>query len=296
MIGILLNPNAGKGKPVKFKERVKSVVNSLGYTPLFKCTKFRGHEKEVIEEFIGKKIKKIIIMGGDGTINESLRALIGKSTEILPLPMGSGDDYIRSIYGTTDIEVILNKLKKDEWKTFPVGEVKAGNEKYYFINGLGIGFDADVLVKMKKFRFKYLNGPMQYLMSIISTIFFYKANEITFISGDTVDKRKILLLTIGLGKFLGGGFMLLPRANPLKRKFDASIVNEVNKLIFFRLLPSAKNGNHLTSRYVKYIEGIESLIIKSKELIKFHLDGELMPVKYREIEVSIKNEGVKIIV
>lgn len=86
--------------------------------------------------------------------------------------MGSGDDYIRSIYGTTDIEVILNKLKKDEWKTFPVGEVKAGNEKYYFINGLGIGFDADVLVKMKNFRFKYLNGPMQYLMSIISTIFF----------------------------------------------------------------------------------------------------------------------------
>ncbi|NIA23598.1 MAG: hypothetical protein GWP03_05525 [Proteobacteria bacterium] len=294
MIGVLLNPNAGKGKPVKFKDKVKSIVVKLGYTPLFKCTKFRGHEKEIIEEFIEKGVKTIIIMGGDGTINESLRALIGKSTKILPLPMGSGDDYIRSIYGTTDIQTILNKLGKNEWETFPVGEVKAGNEKFYFINGMGIGFDAEVLVNMEKFPF--LKGPLQYLMSIISTIFFYKASEISFVSGDTVDKRRILLVTIGLGKFLGGGFMLLPKANPLKWKFDTSIVDEVNKLIFFRLLPSAKNGNHLTSKYVKYIEGLKSLVIRSKKMIKFHLDGELMPVKYREIEVSIKNEGVRIVI
>ncbi len=294
MVGVLLNPYAGKGKPLRFKDFVRSVINNAGYTPVFKCTKYRGHEKSIVKEFIERGVKTIIVMGGDGTINESLKSLVGQSVNILPLPMGSGDDYVRSIYGTNDIKTIIGKLSTGKAKLFPIGEVKAGKDIYYFINGLGIGFDAAVLVNMKKFPF--LKGPLQYLASIISTIFFYTATEISFGIEDVVDKRKILLATIGLGKFLGGGFMLLPKADPLKHKFDASIINEVNKIIFFRLLPEAKNGNHITSKYVKYIEGIKSLVISSEKIIKFHLDGELMPVKYNELEVSIKKEGVRIIV
>jgi YegS/Rv2252/BmrU family lipid kinase len=295
MIGVLINPVAGKGKPLKYLDKVVSYIKSKGFKSKLVYTKFRGHENEIVEKFIDEGIDKIIIMGGDGTINESLQKLFKHNVAILPLPLGTGDDYIKSVYETSNIYEILSKIGTGRTEKFPVGIVDVESDRFYFINGLGIGFDADVIHNINKIPF--LKGHSLYLASIILSIFFFHAMEIRFnIDGLIKKRKKTLVTTIGLGKYLGGGMMMLPKIKSPSNHFDTSIIEEVNKFVFFKMLPLVPKGKHIQSSFVDYIKNVKSVVIESDKFIRFHLDGELMPYKYKKLDVSIVNNGVNIII
>lgn len=62
------------------------------------------------------------------------------------------------------------------------------------------------------------------------------------------------------------------------------------------MLPLVPKGKHIQSSFVDYIKNVKSVVIESDKFIKFHLDGELMPYKYKKLDVSIVNNGVNIII
>jgi len=91
----IVNPVAGKGLALRSIPRIKEycATHSLKCTILE--TKFKGHATALAREFFSTSYDGIIAAGGDGTVREVASALIGSSTPLGILPLGSGNDLSR---------------------------------------------------------------------------------------------------------------------------------------------------------------------------------------------------------
>jgi len=101
---VIVNPNAGKGKGKKDWEKISGLLKKEGFSfePVF--TKQRHHAIELSRENIEKGYRKIIVVGGDGTLNEVLNGIFQqdrfKTTDITMgvITVGLGNDWGR-MYG-----------------------------------------------------------------------------------------------------------------------------------------------------------------------------------------------------
>jgi len=157
--------------------------------------------------------------------------------------------------------------------------------KRYFINGMGIGFDSEVLKNMKKI--KLLKGDFLYTAAVIMTFFKFKGLKlkVTLNKIKKTLEKHFLLFNVGNGQYLGGGFRLFPRAKLTDHLMDISMVTPVGVLEFFGSLLKAFKGTHIYRKEVSYLKDSEILIESDNPLV-LQVDGELIEgVKWLKLKV-----------
>ena len=108
----IVNPIAGNGFAKKYESTVEEMIKKFGVDADVVYTEFSGHATELSELAALKGYKYIIGVGGDGTINEISRPLIGNKDVIVGIiPAGTGNDFIQ-ILG------FPNRFDDSHWKTF----------------------------------------------------------------------------------------------------------------------------------------------------------------------------------
>ncbi|MFO0045302.1 MAG: diacylglycerol/lipid kinase family protein, partial [Armatimonadota bacterium] len=83
--------------------------------------------------------------GGDGTIGEVANGLIGTNTPLGVLPMGTGNDFARTIGINTDLALAFQTLFHGTAKPVDLGKIENGG---YFLNIAGCGYDAEVAARI----------------------------------------------------------------------------------------------------------------------------------------------------
>ena len=295
MDAVIANPRAGRGRVQKKLSEVEAILRSLGLQYKLYITEKPGQATEYSKEILDSgKFDRIIILGGDGTINEVIQPLVGSDLPILPIPLGTGNDFVKFFYPFMKYDSLLaKKAFCDSIKAIDVGVVQSGNIKRFFVNGMGIGFDAEVLNTMKKIRF--LRGDFLYTTAVIWTFLNFAGfqisaeikGEVGFVSG------RYLLFNIGNGRYLGGGFKLFPGAQIDDGLLDISIIESVSPTKFFTNFYKAFKGKHITLKEVHYFRGCE-LRIFSKNPLNIQVDGELIS-GLKEITVSVKRHALRVI-
>lgn len=269
-----MNPTAGGGFGKTILPDLEKQLSSRSLDAEIVLTEKHDHAIELSRQSLDKGCSHIIAVGGDGTMNEVARPLIGKNQVTTGLiPAGTGNDF-NQILGFPDrFEAVhwdiffdQNSIKMD------VGEVNG----LYFLNGMGLGFDAQVAAEnyVEPGEVAKGHGKGKYLWHIIKTLLFYKEGRVSILSGEKEQESDCFINTISVGRRFAGSFLLTPKAIANDGLLDVCMIRKLNLLQRFKILSMVPKGTHIHDGKVDYYQ-TDKLTIDFGKKVPFHLDGEL---------------------
>ena len=263
MIEIIVNSRSKKSLVELEKIERDLKRKKLGYKVL--KTSKNKNASDLMNEICGDEL---IVIGGDGTINEVVNNYHGK--EFIYLAYGSGNDLARSI----KFDKIVKISKLLDSKKFIEYDVGVVNDRK-FCSGFDIGFNADIIKRANGSKLKKYLGKYIYLLQGVIGILMlkkYKA-KISWDDGEIMTNR-LYLLNAMIQPYEGGGIKFAPTATGQDGKLHIMIMENMSltTFIYNYLCLLLKQYNKL--KKVQYIK-TNKLIIKTNQEY-FQIDGELV--------------------
>lgn len=308
MYHIIINPASRSGKGMKiWKEQVEPALRRDGadYRPYF--SEKAGDVARIAEDILshaGDTPVTMVILGGDGTVNEAIRGIDDPSKVVLGyIPTGSSNDLARDLNIPVDPTAALDLiLHSGTVCSMDLGTVTyPDGMKRRFAVSCGIGFDAAVCEealrsRMKKVLNKVGLGKLTYLIIALKQLLSAKAISGKIILDDDstpVEIGNILFTACMIHRFEGGGFMFSPDADATDGVMDLCAVGDISKALVIIALPTAFKGKHY--RY----DGItpyraKKVTIEVSSPLWVHTDGEVTR-KSKSITVTCEQNALHII-
>jgi diacylglycerol kinase (ATP) len=284
----IVNPKAARGKGVKVGNTIDILCRSRNLDYDLEYTTHPHHATEIADR-AGMKFECIVAIGGDGTINEVVNGIIGKKVKLGIIPIGSGNDYVKVLNIPTLPQQAFACLIGQKTRVVDVG--KAGN--VYFANGLGIGFDAWVVITSQKVT--KLRGSAIYFYSVLRTMYSYQSPWMRLNYNNTIIEDKMFMITVGNGVSLGGGFKLTPFAKLDDGLFDLNIVTDLSKIEIVQNLIGVYSGKHIHMPQVR-TDRTSEILIESDQDLAAHVDGELIRTPTQSLHVLLLPKALEVIV
>lgn len=301
--GIIVNPYSGKRRIRK--DWIK-IYRKLKHAEIhFTCqlTEYEGHAIELARNYISQGFKNIIIVGGDGTINEVVNGIMmsGVNTQdvsIAIIPYGTGNDWARywnlNNKGKNIVEVLYNRARK----LVDIGKIEFENngktEIRYFINGAGFGFDAEVCQRTAKLKKIYGGHSWIYVLALAISLISYKVTNMK-IKGDMDNyDENIFSISVGNGCFSGGGLCQTPSAKPFDGIFHSTVIRQFALKDIPSMLRSLFS-NCLDSHERCYSMETQNIHVVLSKLVYVETDGVLLP-KVHKYKISIIPSAINMIV
>ena len=263
MIEIIVNSRSKKSL-IELK-KIERVLNEKKLPYRVLKTSKNTNANDLMNEIHGGEL---IVIGGDGTINEVINNYHGE--EIIYLAYGSGNDLARSIEFKKDIE-ISRLLESKRFIEYDVGVV---NDRK-FCSGFDIGFNADIIKRANGSKLKKYIGKYIYLLQGVIGILMlkkYKA-KISWDSGE-ITTDKLYLLNAMIQPYEGGGIKFAPNATGQDGKLHIMIMENMSLATFVYNYLCLLLKKHNKMRKVKQIT-TDRLAIKTNQRY-FQIDGELI--------------------
>lgn len=318
---IVVNPNSASGLTGKNWDNLHLMIKRLfGDNSEIAFTEKSGDGTNLTRNFIKKGYKKIVAIGGDGTINEvangffeeDIRIHGGGSSEynnkdndsfltqavfkpvnsaavMAVFPCGTRNVLVKSLDLPADFAECCLNFETYKLQKVDVISVKATNIENHsktamriYLNAAEIGIGAEVIDKAKKVRSVVNNRLISTVTGLVTTVPTYESSlcEISIDDGHESILTKMTMGVVANGKFLGGGFKAAPEANVLDGLLDVVILKESSSLEMVENFLNIKDGNYTNEGDVFYRQA-KKVSIKSKE--------------NRDITVTIDGEPIGIL-
>jgi diacylglycerol kinase (ATP) len=282
MVWFVMNLKSGTTTPAK-KNKIKQFISKLPDCELI-FTEYVGHATEIAQKAVIEGIDKVVAIGGDGTVNEVGKGLIGSKTALGIVPIGSGNGLARHLKIPLKIEKAIQFAVSQ-----PVVEIDVCflNEIPFFCTA-GVGFDAEVANEFAK---QESRGLKTYAKMALKSFRTFKPESYNF---DTEEDKTAFAITFANATQYGNNAMISP-----KSKIDDGLIEMVvlkpfpfgaAPIIGVRLF----RGTLPNSRYIEMESGV-AFSLKSKNNFLIHYDGEPLQLNTNEIKVSIKKQSLNVI-
>lgn len=288
MYYFIVNPKSSSGKGILYWHIVKRELESRKIAYAAYITRYEGHAISLARQICRSNdgIKNIIVLGGDGTVNEVINGIDDFSQVLLGyIPAGSSNDLAKSLNISKDPVMALgNILKPARFKYLDLGEItykhaELGRRK--FACSSGIGYDADVCARVQKSPWKIrLNriraGKFVYLaIAIKQLLAAERCNATVILDGIRKESyKKVLLISSMIHKYEGGGLAMAPHADPCDGKLSITLVHGMSRLRSLILLPTLLTGKHINFRGVEALK-CSQIEIRMDNSSCIHTDGEV---------------------
>jgi diacylglycerol kinase (ATP) len=269
----IINPVAGNGFAPSLGEKLKEMISRHNLDAELVYTAKKGHASALSKQYADNGYTYIIGVGGDGTINEIATPLICRNDIITGLiPGGTGNDFIQ-------ITGFPSRFEEKDWEMFfktnvMTLDVGQCNGKI-FLNGMGLGFDAQVAAEnytepgeVKR------GGKNKYLWHILKTLLFFSEKKMTIHSGGNMSVTDCFINTVSIGRRFAGGFFLTPKAIANDGLLDVCSIKRLSLFQRLRILLMVPKGTHIYDKKVNYFQ-TEKLVLEFDDKVPFHVDGEL---------------------
>jgi len=266
---VIVNPTAGKGKHLDRLEQIKSefIQRSTSYD-LYFTTENRKADLLTNSIIKDKDYTDLMIVGGDGTINEAINGIRNKQPTVSVISFGTGNDTIKHIQSRFDFNSQIETAFNGNIKKIDVGECNGR----LFLNGVGIGFDGKVVEKMAA-KGKKFQGYYSYLAEVLRILLTYREREISATFNDYTINDEVLLMTIAKGTTFGGGFKINPYALNDDGLLDICFVGKVPSWTRINYVLKMKDGGHRKLKAVSFYKSKEVTVEENPALVA-HMDGE----------------------
>ena len=296
---LIVNTTAGRGHAGRVLPRVENCLGHCGVHYDLVRTEAPGQAIDLAREAVLAGYERVVAMGGDGTTNEVTNGLLlaaeeGYRAVLGVIPAGSGNDFAYAVGIPTDLKEACQRLAEGRERTVDVACVTVDGQSRVFDYGVGIGYDADVLLETRKM--KSLRGFIMYLWAALRVL--ATNDKWPYPMRITVDEKPlphqaVTLITIANGPRAGGGFLLAPDAKPDDGLLDVCVADPLGRLGILYLLPHAMRGTHKDKEPVTILRG-RHVLIEGKRGLPGHIDGEVLCTEGYRLEFEILPGQLKV--
>lgn len=248
---------------------------------------------------VDKHYDVICAAGGDGTLNQVVNGMLAgnENNSKLPvlglIPLGSGNDFARTVNIKPEASLIRNLLAAHKPKPVDVGRItftgEADTPGCYFINIADVGMGPEV-VKHVLASGRAFGSLIAYYAAIIKTFFTYRPEEITLQTPLWKWNGCIRSVAVANGRFFGNGLGIAPDASVDDGRFSCFIAGKVSVLDFIIQNGRLRSGKRAIHDEIEYREASEVMITALQKL-PVEADGELvgnLPVKIEMLPGRLK--------
>jgi YegS/Rv2252/BmrU family lipid kinase len=305
MYYFIVNEMGGSGRSHELWKKIKNRLDDSGIDYSFYITKYKGHAEKIagmVSEYDDDDIS-IIVVGGDGTINEVLNGISDFSrVKFGVIPTGSGNDFINGLGFDTDSDEALNRIiESTETRLIDIGQVQGDDlAPRCFGISCGIGMDAIVCKNaddsgLKKFLNKIHKGDLTYKLMTVITLFSmeYMKATVSFDGREKYFKKLIFLSGMNMPAE-GGGVPMRPDADSSDGIISFLAADSIGRTNAFFKLPKLVAGKHNKARGF-YFDSGSDIKIKTERPAVLHLDGEYYG-DVSDVHIKCLNKVLKIIV
>ncbi len=297
---VIVNPNAGRKKGEKDWLEIASLLHNAGiqFTNVF--TEHPNHAVKLARKYVEAGFKKIIVVGGDGTLNEVVNGVFTqtkyptKDIILSMIPVGTGNDWGRSFNIPTNYKKAIDLIAREKTLVQDVGKVqyisKDLPKQRHFINMAGLGFDAMVARRTNKVKREGKSGPFSYLISLFSSLINYNHKKVKITMDDAQLKADVFTMSVAICKFNGGGMMQAPNAIPDDGLFDVTVITRLSRMLVIRSVKKLYDGSFLKMPQVKTFRS-QKVEIESDPIMFLETDGESLghtPMSFEVVPLSIQ--------
>ena len=261
----------------------------------------------------GSHFDAALVFGGDGTVHRHLRPLIEHKIPLLPVPLGSGNDFAHALEinsvqdavtawrqfrsGAPNVRVIDAGMIRCEPADSAAYPIETGNMKLetYFCNVAGVGLDCEANRRANAMP-RWLRANGGYVMAAVSAILRFVPTVVTLTTagepGTTISGPAMLLAVANTASY-GSGMRIAPRAQLADGLLDACFVRRAGRLRLLRSFPSLFRGEHLSMPEVQYLQAAR-LRIEAERPLEVFADGER--VCMTPVEITVIPQALRVIV
>jgi YegS/Rv2252/BmrU family lipid kinase len=303
MYYFIINPRSRSGYGGVIWDMVQQELEHCGVPYEAYFTLYKKHAARLAHELEGRHpVCTIIVLGGDGTVNEVLNGFNHPANITLGyIPTGSGNDFARGMgIPTKPIEALRLILSEHTTVKMDLGTLKTTYHTRNFGVSAGIGFDAaichEALASPMKDTLNHLGlGKLTYVGIALKQILLFKPCKahICLDGKRTLHFPRLYFAAIMNQKYEGGGFRFAPEAKSDDRLLHICVVGNLSKPKILFMLPTAYPGKHV------HLRGIHMLTCRQIEIhtdrpLPVHSDGE--SCGYADsISLSIAPEQISVI-
>jgi YegS/Rv2252/BmrU family lipid kinase len=296
---VIVNPNAGHGKGKKDWKQISSLLNKYNFEYDYCFTECPFHAIDITKEALKKGFRKFIGVGGDGTVNEIVNGIFDQ--EIIPttditiatITVGTGNDWGRMFDMPAIYEDTIKIISEGNTTIHDAGiclyHKDDKEEKRYFINIAGLGFDALVVKRTNRQKERGKKGKAIYMWNLLMSLLVYRnIHTDVEIDGEKISNQTFTI-SLGIGKYSGGGMMQTPHAVHDDGLFDITIIKRMRKGEIIRNLKRLYDGSIYDHPKINWYRG-KDIKINSDPEIYVEADGESLgssPIEFRIIPKCI---------
>jgi len=284
----VVNPVAGGVHKDSFPERVAVQLDGTPCTFQIEFTRYQGHADELSRNAVASGFDVVVAVGGDGTINEVARNLVGTPTVLGIIPSGSGNGLARHLNIPFHFEKAIELIIKGGITKIDTGKING----QVFVSLAGVGFDALVA---KLFAKEPHRGFFTYFRIVAQRFQSYRPKTyIVMLDGHTRIKTKALFITFANSNQFGYNTTIAPNAELNDGLLDVCIVQKptifemplIINLLFLKMIHRSK--------YVNIHKATRIELVRRKNRV-VNLDGE--PVRLdKDLTIEVNPLSLNIII
>ena len=287
-IVFIINPISGTGSKDAIPGLIGERIDTERYAYEIVYTEYAGHASEITKDCVARGIDIVVAVGGDGTVNEVARALVGSATALAIIPCGSGNGLARHLMLPTTVERTLDIINEGVIHDLDYGVING----HPFFCTCGMGFDAFI---SKKFAEAGKRGKLTYLENVLKEGMRYEPETYSIsLDGGEPMEYEAFLISIANASQYGNDAYIAPQASMADGLLDIVIMQP------FDILEAPQLGIDLMSKTLnqsaktKCFKATDIMIRRSAPGL-IHYDGD--PVEAEaDLHIELKSKQIRIVV
>jgi diacylglycerol kinase (ATP) len=221
---------------------------------------------------------RLVVVGGDGTVNEVVNGLDGaEGVELAIVPRGTGWDFARTFDIPRDLDESVRVALAGDVREVDLGRVSyrtwSGEEATATFANVASAGISGAIAKRANDTSKALGGKASYYWATLAVFFGWRTGEMRVTVDDEARAGKMIDVLACNGRFLAGGMMMCPEAEPDDGLFDVMLIGDITKRDLLFVLPKTYRGKHLPHPRLEVLRGA-SVTVDADEPLPIELDGE----------------------
>lgn len=297
----LLSRGAGRGKSIRYVREIQDIFAARGMQAQveMRLTEHERHATELAHAFSQENRENGVVYscGGDGTLGEAASAVIGTGCALGVIPMGTGNDFAKTVLSTLDLRKVLPATPQPEIRPIDLIalQFENGEEKHVFcINVMSFGFDTLVLSKTYALQEKIpFLGGLSYFGGVGASLFsnksFLTRMHLKRADGSEVNcEQDNILAALCNGRYYGNGFNPAPMAEIDDGVLHLVLAKSMSTAQILPLILKYKNGKLVDDPRVQF-ESVVSGVFEGvdKPIVGNH-DGTIFETKKVSFQVLPK--------
>lgn len=238
-----------------------------------------GHLAELARDAALGGAGLLVVVGGDGSVNEVANGLVGLDSppDIAVVPRGTGWDFVRTFSIPRKIEDAVAVALGSARRQIDLGVVTYrswdGSEARTAFANVGSAGMSGAIAQRANDTSKALGGKASYLWATLAVFARWSATEVRLTVDGEHREGAMFDVVVANGRFFGGGMKICPEAEPDDGLFDVLTIGDVTKRDLVSTMPRIYRGTHLPHPRAELLRG-RTVVVESDEPLPIELDGE----------------------